>query len=127
MKVPIVVASHLCEQLLVDAQSGRISLINCFNSMRFPGLPATLDRFIFFVALTDGPRRAKGRVSLFDPNQHRIWSEEIQLEFKDPVEAALYTQRFYQTTFTVYGVHVFEMEVEGEIVLVRRFGVLKPV
>ncbi len=127
MKTPIVTASHLCEQLIVDQQSGRLSLINMFNSLRLAELPAVVPHFVFFVSFTDGPRAAKGRVSLFDPNQHRLWSEDITVQFSDPVEAAVYLRRFYNTTFTVYGVYTFEIEIGGEIVLVRRFGVLQPV
>lgn len=123
MRKPVVIASHLCEQTITDVHTGRLTLVNCFNSLRFHKLPAVIPAFVFFATFTDGPKKARMNIRLRDPFDTLLWQGEMTVTFSDPSELGLYTQPFYNTVLKAFGMYAFEVDFGGELVLVRRFGV----
>lgn len=58
-KLPEVVALMLCEKLNVDTQTGQVSLVGIFNSLRFADFPTAPQSFTVYVALLGGAGEGK--------------------------------------------------------------------
>src|SRR5579885_2560907 len=56
----------LCDQVIVDAMTGKTSLIGLFDQFRFPAYPVILPPFWAFLQLVDGIGRCTLTVELID-------------------------------------------------------------
>src|SRR5437016_872374 len=51
---PTAIGLHVCEQVIYEAQTNNVTLVNCFASRTVDRVPCVLDPFVIFAWLTDG-------------------------------------------------------------------------
>jgi hypothetical protein len=124
MQRPIARSLFLCDQVIVDRDSGKPTLVGLFESIRcsaFPSLPRSFD---VYAVLTDG----QGRMSIDVVISHLATEEQIavqsgELFFPDPLFRQQVRFRFKTVSFTEAGSYVVALLAEGEVVTDCRFEV----
>jgi len=122
--LPEVVSSHFCERVIIDAISGRMSLIGLFNHLTAETFPLRLP-MIVFLALTGarGERDVSFRLyGTFEAGED-VAAFKTRVDFHDPAEVFVVYQRIGQAAFPAPGPYVLDVAIGGELVLVRRLNV----
>jgi hypothetical protein len=62
----------LCEQVIVEAVTSRISIINSFNTFSVGKLPSATSRFTVFLQLTDGHEECEVTIEVHDLREDEV-------------------------------------------------------
>jgi hypothetical protein len=121
---PIAVSLILCEQVIVDRDSGRPAPIGIFSRFYVDRFPSGPQRFSAFASLTNG--RANGTVRLvasrLDTGE-AIYQREHPIAFSDPLEVVNLRMRLRSIRFPVPGLYEFVLFVDSDPVAQRTLRV----
>jgi hypothetical protein len=62
----------ICEQVIVEAVTGRVSVINTFNSFFVRNLPSATSRFSVFLQLTDSDTECQVTIEIHDLREDEV-------------------------------------------------------
>jgi len=83
---PIVLSLIICDQVIVDAKTGRPTIVNAMQTVNASKYPARLPRLTFFFELTGGHGEVRMKVSLVDVQKEDRPLVEAKglVRFQDP-------------------------------------------
>lgn len=118
---PVVKAVYLCDEVLPDAVSQKISLLNAFGAVRLPDgalFPYTLGRICVFAQMEDGEGDAEFRVVVvsaatgevvFGSAAHRVFIPNRLTVFSINI-------RLRRCRFPAAGEYWVELHCDGEVI-----------
>jgi hypothetical protein len=121
MQRPSALGLLLRDQVIIDRDSGKPTIVGVFTGMVCSQFPSTPRSFDVFAALTDG----QGRITL-DLVVSRMASEEpigvisMEQHFPDPLEVVFVRFRFRALSFSAAGQYLFELYADGELICHNR-------
>jgi hypothetical protein len=82
--IPVARALFLCKEVIFEDRTRNVSLINCFNRLRVPEIPGTVDPFYVYARLINGSGRVALRITV-DPldTMHPIYDQPMEFTFQD--------------------------------------------
>jgi hypothetical protein len=123
---PIGIAMVICDQIIEDTATQKRSLIGLFNAIFAPSFPVTIHKLCVFVSLTQINGACPIELSCTNETTGQEILKSIgNAQSNDPNAILEVGFEFDRMTFAAPGLHVFELMYEGEIVLQRRFNVLR--
>jgi Family of unknown function (DUF6941) len=121
---PIVLGLTLCDYVIVEEGTRKVSLIGAFTSMAVEEFPAVSPPFSVYAALTD----ASGNVTIrlvvvrLDTDEE-VYSFQGTAHFPDKLAAVGFYLHIQDCSFPVPGFYQFTLDVDGEWVAHRRLRV----
>jgi hypothetical protein len=121
---PVVVGLTLCDYVIVEERTKKVSLIGTFTGLSVPELPAQPLPFSVFAVLTDaeGDGTVELKVRSLDTDEE-VYSFQNSLHFPDKLTEVLFSLRIRQILFPVSGYYEFTLLVDGEWVAGKRLHV----
>jgi hypothetical protein len=121
---PVVISLTLCDYVIVEERTKKVSLIGTFTGLRVADFPATPPAFSVFAILTD----AVGDVTINLSMTHLATNSEIplhraRLRFPDKLAEMRYHVRLRDCTFPLPGLYQFTVLANREWVADRRLRV----
>jgi hypothetical protein len=115
LQVPNVVGLTLCEQVVTDANTRNVTLVNSFGRLRCSTFPSPPQRFVVSTVLTDGLGDASmglvvSRLDTLAEVAERHW----RMRFTDPLRVVRLILRFAELSFPVAGAYQFSLSADGE-------------
>jgi hypothetical protein len=115
LKLPNVVGLVLCEQVITDATTRNVTLVNCFSRLRCSIFPSPPQRFVVSTVLTDGLGDANmalviSRLDTLELIRRHQWP----MRFTDSLRVIRLILRFADLSFPVAGGYQFSLSADGE-------------
>lgn len=112
---PVSAGLCLCEKVIVEANTGYVSLINCFDRLIVPGFPAKLSGIVVHAALTLGFGGFAARViATRMPKEKALWEGTWRVEFHSPHQLHRNSWVIDSIRFPKAGWYQFELFIQGE-------------
>jgi len=115
LQVPNVVGLTLCEDVVTDATSRNVTLVNAFGRLRCSTFPSPPRRLVVSTALTDG--LGDGMMSLVVSRLdtlEEIAERDWRMRFTDPLRIVRLILRFSELSFPMAGGYQFSLSADGE-------------
>ncbi len=102
---PDVLSLIVCDQIITDRVTGKVSLIGMFSAVHAPRFPVSHPQICVYVALTDGRGKTPITIRIVDANEARkpLVEGKGVVEFKDPRMIANLALQFHGLTFPEAG------------------------
>ena len=102
---PNVLSLIVCDQIITDRVTGKVSLIGMFSAIHAPRFPHVHPQTSVYVALTDGRGKTPITIRIVDANEARkaLVEGKGAVEFKDPRMIANLALQFHGLTFPEAG------------------------
>jgi hypothetical protein len=115
LQLPNVVGLTLCEQIVTDATTHNLTLVNTFTRLRCSTFPSPPQRFVVCAALTDGQgdgtmSLAVSRLDTLEIIDRRHW----QIRFTDPLRVVRLIVRLRNLSLPVPGGYQLSLSADGE-------------
>lgn len=121
----LAVALLLCEQVIVDAKTKRLTPVNCFSRWSVEGPHPEPQSFHVVALLTSGHGKMAGALSIDRLDRgETIFRREFVADFLDPVEQYRCMIRLRRVQFPVAGAYEAVLVLDGENIASSRFSVL---
>jgi hypothetical protein len=122
---PVAVALLLCEQVIVDDRTKRLTPVNCFSRWFIAGPLSEQQSFHAVAVLTSGHGTVPGALMIdrLDTGE-TIVQREFRLRFADPVEQYSCLLPLRRVKFPVGGVYQATLLMDGDSIASTRFSVL---
>jgi hypothetical protein len=123
VEIPIVVGLMLCDQVIVDKDTNKPSLIGVFTGLAVQDFQEQ-QKFAAFVTLTNGRGLLEVEllVSRLDNGEH-VYKQTYAVAFPDPLAVVNVIIRVRNIVFPVTGWYNCEIRVRGEPLSQRRLHV----
>jgi hypothetical protein len=124
---PTALGMQICDGLIVEENTRRVSLINCFSALRSTQFPTGPRPFWVFADLTDGsgPGHANLIVVRAETGEH-VFSESKPIRFLNRLQVVQYGWRVTRCSFPAPGRFFITLSVDGEFVAQRWLDVGAP-
>jgi len=124
MQQPSAISLMLCDQVAFEQGTQKPYLLGVFTGVAADSFPTAPQRFDIFAALTDGLGTVTItlRVIRLDGDEE-IYSQEMNVNFPDPLRVVNLRFRIRQLTFEREGMYLFALEVNDEEIAARRVRV----
>src|SRR5262245_33284075 len=110
MQRPSALGLFLCDQVLVDRDSGKRTLVGLFDTLACPLFPFVCHRLIVYAALTDGQGRMAFDLVLSDiETEEQLSVRSIEAELPGPLTVAHFLVRYESLVFPAPGQYRFEL------------------
>jgi hypothetical protein len=124
MQRPAALGLMLCDQVIVERETGKPTLVGVFTALACSQFPSTPRPFDVFAALTDG----QGHVALDlvvseIETEEQLSAQSLEQDFPDPLQVVNVRFRFRALSFPAAGNYLFELLAEGESICHRRLVV----
>ena len=121
---PVAIGLHLCDNVIVEAHTGKISLVGMFMHLAMDNFPGVAPPFSVVATLTDGLGTGiiTLAVTLLDTGEE-IYRQEREFVFPEMLQEATYQARLRKFSFPSPGLYQFTLLVDGEWVAHRRLKV----
>jgi hypothetical protein len=121
---PVALGLALCDYVIVEERTKKVSLIGTFAGIRVNEFPATPSPFSVFAVLTDGQGHATIRLSVVQlETDEEVYAYQSQVHFADPLAEVSFHLRVHQCVFPAAGAYQFTLLVDGDWVAQRRIRV----
>ncbi|MCP4591797.1 MAG: hypothetical protein GY842_13740 [bacterium] len=102
---PDVLSLIVCDQIITDRVTGKVSLIGMFSAIHTPRFPVVHPQISVYVALTDGRGKTPLTIRIVDANEARkpLVDGKGIVEFKDPRMIANLALQFHGLRFPEAG------------------------
>ena len=126
MVKPIILALVLCDSIIREAGTNKLSLIGTFNGLFSQNFPCTHPSLSVYVAITEvhGRVPCELRMTSLTDNQI-IFKLPGLIEFSGPTNVAELVFQLQQLQFAHPGMYAIEFMAEGELLASRRLSVQK--
>jgi len=124
---PNVLALLICDQIITDRISGKVSLIGMFSKVHGRRFPAAHPTMSVFVALTDGHGKTELTIRIVDANDARppIVEGKGYVDFKDPRAIAHLALQFNGLRFPEAGAYRVQLWAEDELLREARLELIQ--
>ncbi len=121
---PIVLGLTLCDYVVVEEKTRKVSLIGTFAAIAASSFPAMAQPFSVFVVLTDGLGDATIElvITRLDSGDE-VFSYRGQLHFPGKLAEVSFHARLRQCSFPAPGQYQFTLLIDGEWIAHRRIQV----
>ena len=122
---PLAVGLRLCEQVIIDDRTRRVTLVNCFFRWVVEGPLSERQTFHVVAVLTSGhgTMPAALMIDRLDTGE-TVFLREFNVRFADPVEHYWCMLRLRRVEFPVGGVYQATLLIDGESIASTRFSIL---
>ena len=119
---PHVLAMMICDQVIIDARTGKQSLIGSFSVINTPRFPLRYPCMMVYVALTEGHGKTPLQLRLIDSNEEEkpVIDRALHIDFQDPRQVCELHSAFYNLVFPKPGEYRFQLFSQGEPLMERR-------
>jgi len=122
--MPVAISLHLCDYLIVEDRTRKVSLVGTFTGLPMAELPGVAPPFSVTAVLTDG--LGEGIIDLvvtrLDTGEE-VHNHRGRITFPDMLQEVTYHIRLARCPFPVEGTYQFALLVDGEWVAHRRLRV----
>lgn len=124
---PNVLALLVCDQIITDRITGKVSLIGMFSKVHGRRFPAAHPTMSVFVAMTDGHGRTELTIRIVDANEARppIVEGRGAVDFKDPRAIAHLALQFNGLRFPEAGPYRVQLWAEQELLREARLDLIQ--
>ncbi len=123
---PTGLAIVICDQIIEDKLTNKKSLIGIFNQIAAPQFPCRHPRMCVFVSLTEGRGACEARLRVgHEESGNTIAELKGQIQFADIHTVAEINFDLVGLQFSEPGLYSIEFYCDDNLVLERRFHVLK--
>ena len=124
---PHVLAMMICDQVIIDARTGKQSIIGSFSVINAQRFPLRYPSMMVYVALTEGRGHTPLQLRLVDLNEEEkpVVDRAMSISFQDPRQVAELHSVFYNLVFPKPGEYRFQLFSQGEPLMERRLMVRK--
>jgi hypothetical protein len=121
---PDVLALIVCDQIITDRVTGKISLIGMFSTIHATRFPATHPQLSVYVALTEGHSKTPITIRIVDANEARkpLVEGNGMVQFKDPMAIANLTLQFHGLVFPEPGQYRVQIWSHGALLREARLS-----
>jgi hypothetical protein len=117
---PTALGMHLCEQLIVEEHTRRVSLINCFTALPFVEFPTGPRPFWIFADLTDGSGSGDAEIIIANAaTGDAIHAENRPIRFSNRLQVVQFGWRVSGCRFPSPGRYYVTLRVDAEWVAQR--------
>lgn len=121
---PVLTALLVCDLMIREGATGKLSLINIFTNLYIPKLPALYHQFFIYVSLVDGHGEMPCRLQLTNLATGKILaSVDGCLEFRDPLQVLELAFQLSEVVISDLGDHSVDFLVGKELLGSRRLRV----
>jgi len=124
---PDVLSLLVCDQIITDRITGKVSLIGMFSKVHGRRFPASHPQLCVFVAMTDGHGKTELVIRVVDANDARppIVEGKGAVNFKDPRAIANLFLQFHGLTFPVPGEYRVQLLSNGQLLREARLELVQ--
>jgi hypothetical protein len=123
---PILLALVICDTVIREAGSGKLSLIGTFSGIFSTSFPMTHHSLSVYIAITEGRGRMKCRLRLVSLDDNNVVFElPGDIEFGGPMNVGEMVFQWNQVRFEKPGVYAFEFWVGNELLGSRKLHAQK--
>ena len=123
---PIVLAIVLCDTIIREAGTGKLSLIGTFSGIFSNTFPCTHGSISVYVAITEGRGRVPCKLRMVSLNTNQsVFELPGQIEFGGPTAVAELVFQLQQLRFEEPGVYAIEFWGNNELLGSRKLNVQK--
>ena len=120
LEKPILLSMSLCDLVIRDQQTHKLSLINLFNELRAKHFPCTHPRLYVYLCLTNGRGNCEGTLSLVDIEANQVLARlSGAIAFRSPLQVVEMSFELNALAFPHPGTYRFEFLCDGEPVGAR--------
>ena len=121
---PVAVGLTLCDYVLVEERTRKVSLIGSFTGIGVLSFPAVVPPFSVFAVLTDGLGNGTIElgVSRLDTNE-QVANYRTPVHFPDKLAEVFFHIRLHQCSFPAPGHYQFTLLADGQWLAQRRIRV----
>ena len=124
---PIVLAINICDDIIRDEISKKMSLIGLFNRIQSPSFPATHSSLHVYVSLTNGHKRYKGELRFANESDNNvIFKTNTDVPLQNPLQTLELNFSIRNLKFDKPGNYSLQFYCDGTLVGSRRFIVSMP-
>jgi len=123
---PILLNISLCDLVIRDQTTHKVSLISLFNELRANRFPCRHPRLHVYVSLTNGRGTYEGCLTLIDADSDKtLASLRGPLSFRSPLQVVEMNFELNNIVFPHPGTYRFELLCDGEFVGARNLRAVK--
>ncbi len=109
---PKALGLFLCDQVIIDRDTQKPSLIGCFAGMAVNHFPSGPQHFDVFAALTDGLGAVTIDLTVTNlDTDDEVYVRRLPLRFPDPLQVVHFRYRVLDCEFAVPGVYLVALSV----------------
>ena len=123
---PTVLSINICDAVIRDESTKKISLIGIFNTIHVANFPSVHPLMHLYMALTNGHGQYQGEIRLVDDKGKILIHAEGPLEFKNPLQVVEINFEWRQLKFEHEGEYVIEVMCDSHQVGIRKFRIVGP-
>jgi hypothetical protein len=123
---PVAIGLLVCEQVIVEENTGNVTLVNCFRRRKVAGFPADPFPFVVFAILTDGSGQItlEVRIERLD-TLDEVYQVSHTIRFPDPLQEVRCVIRLRDCSFPVAGPYQVTLLADNEPIAQRRIVLLE--
>lgn len=123
---PLARGLFLCDWLILDAQTNKVSLINLFDRVRAPSFPSSPRPFVVYACLTNGFGDIELRVDIeSDDGLRLVFSQSLYVRFVDRLAAVHCKFMIGNCSFPEAGGYQVVLYADGSPIAQTRVDVLE--
>ena len=123
---PIILSINICDIIIRDEATKKVSLIGIFNTIHVLSFPAVHPLLHLYIALTNGHGKYNGEIKLMDKKDKVVVCGQGPLDFKGPLQIVELNFAWQQLKFEHEGEYSIEVICDGQLVGRRNFRVIGP-
>lgn len=125
---PILLAINICDQIIRDEATKKISLIGLFNTIKADTFPIRHSLLHVYVAITNGQGEYEGELRFVNLSNRQLVAKALgKIGFYNPLEVYEFNFAFQNLEFSSEGKYAVEFLCDGELVGgAREFIVIGP-
>lgn len=121
---PLLQSLIVCDHIIREAGSGKLSLFGIFNGLFSPRFPCTHPVLWIYVALTDGRGNVPCRLRIVPlAGGPEVMSMDGRVNFTDPTAVGELIFQLQQLKFPAPGTYSIEFSADGELLGTRKLQV----
>ena len=123
---PILLALVLCDTIIREAQTNKLSLIGTFNGVFASNFPCTHPTLSVYIAITEGRGKVPCKLRMTCLSTDKVVFElPGQIEFGGPTSVGELVFQLQQIRFEQPGVYAIEFWADGELLGSRKLNAQK--
>ena len=119
---PVVLSINVCDTIIRDEQSKKVSLVGLFSAIHASTFPAVHPSMCVYIALTNGHGKCKLDVRFNRASDNQIIAGmEGEIEFADPLQVVELNLEWHGLKFEKAGEHHVEVLCDNHLIGSRKF------
>lgn len=123
---PIVLSINICDNIIRDETTKKVSLIGLFSTIRANVFPCTHPQMHVYIVLTNGHGGYRTEIRFLDVDSKAIVSMVGELNFQDPLQIVELNMCWQQLHFNKPGEYTVEVLFDNAPIGYRKFRIMGP-